>query len=408
MAKSSIHVGLEIGTHKIAVVVGEVRPDGAIKILGVGHAPSRGVRKGEIVDFKVAKTCLNDALLRAEDLSDVIIRSVFLSVTGGHVQSFTNRGCITIPEDQNEITEGDLEEVKNISREVDLPESHIILHSVVRYYYLDGQDRVLDPVGMMAQRLEADYHIIHGIRTRLSNSIRCVREIPLEVEDVVFAPIASAQVVLTKQAKQDGALVFDIGAGATDYVLYEDGVMAASGCVPLGGDHITNDIAVVLRIPQSVAEKLKVEEGSALPGRAEASENVYLEDDMQFVGREIERELLDSIIQSRIHEIFDLIKKRLQPTGYLDRLSSGIFLTGGTSQLHGIDQAVANLFQMPVHRPSASSAISGITATFENPQYATPIGLIRYAQILDEERSSKSRLARLGRKLKSLLSSSKP
>jgi cell division protein FtsA len=219
MSKSNIYAGLEIGTSKICVVVGEAKPDGAIRILGVGQAPSRGVRKGEIVDFETAQTCLHDALVRAEDRSDVMIKNVFLSVTGPHIESLNNRGRLTIPEDQNEITEDDLAEIKEIARDVAIPEHNVFLHSIVRHYLVDGQDKVVNPIGMLGRKLEADYHIIHGIRSRIQNTIRCVREIPLEVEDVVFAPIAAAQIVLNQTAKEQGALLIDIGGGTTDYVL---------------------------------------------------------------------------------------------------------------------------------------------------------------------------------------------
>ena len=207
MPRSNIYAGLEIGTSKICVVVGEARSDGAIKILGVGQAPSRGVRKGEIVDFETAQTCLHDALVRAEERSDVMIKNVILSVTGPHIESLNNRGRLAIPEDQNEITEDDLAEIKEIARDVAIPEQNVFLHSMVRHYIVDGQDKVINPVGMLGRKLEADYHIIHGIRSRIQNTIRCVREIPLEVEDVVFAPIAAAQIVLNPVAKEQGALV---------------------------------------------------------------------------------------------------------------------------------------------------------------------------------------------------------
>ena len=262
MAKSNIYVGLEIGTSKICAVVGEVRGDGAIKILGVGQTPSKGIRKGEIVDSEFAHTCLRDALLRAEERSDVMINNIFLSITGAHIESLNSRGTVTIPEDQNEITEEDLEEVKEIARDVPIPQQNVFLHSIIRHYYVDGQEKIVNPVGMLGQKMEADYHIVHGIRTRIQNTIRLVRDIPLEVEDVVFSGIASAQVVLGKEDKQRGAIVLDIGGGTSDYVVYTEGAISMSGCVAIGGDHITNDISLVMKIPLSKSERLKVKEGT--------------------------------------------------------------------------------------------------------------------------------------------------
>ena len=247
MASSDLLVGLEIGTSKICVVVGESRPDGTIKILGVGQAPSRGVRKGEIVDFETAMKCVHEAVVDAEQKSDVMIRSVYVGVSGSHIQSFNNRGSVTLAEDRDEIDEQDIEDVKVSAREVSIPAQNAFLHSIIQHYHVDGQDGVLNPVGMLGQRLEADFHIVHGVRTRIQNTIRCVKELPLEVEDVVCNALASAQVVLTQHQKNLGALVIDIGGGTTDYILYVDGAVRQSGCLAVGGDHITNDISMGLR-----------------------------------------------------------------------------------------------------------------------------------------------------------------
>ena len=313
MARSTIYAGLEIGTHKICVVVGEAKKDGSIKILGVGHAASRGVRKGEIVDFDKVQTCINDALVRAEDRSDVMIRNVYLGVTGAHVESINNRGCYRLPEDQLEITEDDVEESKEIARNVSIPQQNVFLHSVTRQYIVDGQEAVRQPIGREARTLEADYHIIHGVRGRVQNAIRCVREIPLEVEDVVFTPIAAAQVVLTREMKSQGSLMIDVGAGTADYVLYEDGMIAASGCVPLGGDHISNDIAMALQIPNGRAERLKVEEGSALFDDVDPDDMLRVEDDTGHLIGEAPRAFINEIIALRCQEIFELVKDRCEP-----------------------------------------------------------------------------------------------
>ena len=230
MASSDLLVGLEIGTSKICVVVGEGRPDGTIKILGVGQAPSRGVRKGEIVDFETAMKCVHEAVVDAEQKSDVMIRNVYVGVSGSHIQSFNNRGSVSLAEDRDEIDEQDIEDVKVSAREVSIPAQNAFLHSIIQHYHVDGQDGVLNPIGMLGQRLEADFHIVHGVRTRIQNTIRCVKELPLEVEDVVFNALASAQVVLTQHQKNLGALVIDIGGGTTDYILYVDGAVQQSGC----------------------------------------------------------------------------------------------------------------------------------------------------------------------------------
>src|SRR5437764_12143176 len=201
MANNNLMVGLEIGTSKICVVVGESRPDGTLKILGVGQAPSRGVRKGEIVDFETAMKCVHEAVVDAEQKSDVMIRSVFVAIAGSHLHSFNNRGCVMLPEDRDEIDERDVEDVKSNAREVSIPAQNAFLHSLIQHYHVDGQDGVLNPVGMLGQKLEADFHIVHGVRTRIQNTIRCVKELPLDVADVLFSATAPAQVVLSNNQR---------------------------------------------------------------------------------------------------------------------------------------------------------------------------------------------------------------
>src|SRR3982750_1387760 len=385
MASSDLMVGLEIGTSKICVVVGESRPDGTIKILGVGQAPSRGVRKGEIVDFETAMKCVHEAVVDAETKSDVMIRSVYVGVTGAHIGSFNNRGLVTLPEDRDEIDEQDIEDVKINAREVSIPAQNAFLHSIIQHYHVDGQDGVLSPLGMLGQRLEADFHIIPGVRTRIQNTIRCVKELPLDVEDVVFGGLASAQVVLTQHQKDLGALVIDMGGGTTDYIVYADGAVKQSGCLALGGDHITNDISMGLRIPMARAEKLKIEEGSCILGNSLPGEMILLREDSGFAGKEVERETLNTIIHLRLREAFDLLKRTVEEEPFINYVGAGIFITGGCSHLPGIDHLAEEIFELPA-RVAHAQTMSGLTSAFENPQFSAAIGLIRYAQAVQSDR----------------------
>jgi cell division protein FtsA len=385
MASNDLMVGLEIGTSKICVVVGEGRPDGTIKILGVGQAPSRGVRKGEIVDFETAMKCVHEAVVDAEQKSDVMIRSVYVAVAGAHIQSFNNRGCVMVPDDRDEIDEQDIEDVKISAREVSIPAQNAFLHSIIQHYHVDGQNGVLNPVGMLGEKLEADFHIIHGVRNRIQNTIRCVKELPLDVEDVVFSALASAQVVLTQHQKNLGALVIDIGGGTTDYILYVDGAVKQSGVLAVGGDHMTNDISMGLRIPMTRAEKLKVEEGSVTLGNCLPGETILLKDDSGFAGKEVERETLNTIIHMRLRESLELLKRQLEEESFINFTGAGIFITGGCSLLNGIDHLAEEIFDMPAHVAHAQT-MSGLTSAFENPQFSTAIGLIKYAQAVQADR----------------------
>lgn len=385
MARDSIVVGLEIGTSKVCAVVGETRGDGTIRILGVGQAPSRGVRKGEIVDFETAGKCIREALVDAEEKSDVMIGSVYLGVTGGHITGFNNRGAVNIPEDRDEICEEDFEDVQASAREVSIPAPNMFVHSLLQHYYVDGQDGVLNPIGMLGRKLEADFHIIHGVATRIKNSVRCVKEVGPEVLDVVFNPLATAQVLLDQNQKSLGALVVDFGGGTMDYLVYADGAVRQSGSLAIGGDHITNDISLGLRIPMAKAERLKVEEGSVILGSSRPGETIVLKDETGFAGKEIEREMLNTIIHCRVREAFELLKRRLEDEDNLPFLGAGLMLTGGCSLLKGINHLAEEIFGMPVHLTHAQT-VSGLTSAFENPQFSTAIGLIKYADAMQPER----------------------
>ena len=280
------------------------------------------------------------------------------------------------------------------AREVSIPSQNAFLHSIIQHYHVDGQDGVLNPVGMLGQKLEADFHIIHGVRTRIQNTIRCVKELPLEVEDVVFSALASAQVVLTPHQKSLGALVIDIGGGTTDYILYVDGAVKQSGVLGVGGDHITNDISMGLRIPMTRAEKLKIEEGSVTLGNCLPGETVLLRDDSGFAGKEIERETLNTIIHLRLRETFELLKRKLDEEPFINLIGEGIFITGGCSHLQGIEHLAEEVFELPA-RVAHAQTMSGLTSAFENPQFSAAIGLIKYAQAVQIDRRPRRGFSRI-------------
>jgi cell division protein FtsA len=404
MAKSNIQVGLEIGTTKICAVVGDLRPDGSIKILGVGTAPSHGIRKGEIVDFDRAQTCLQDALVRAEDRSDVMIKRVYLAITGPHIQGKNSHGELDIANHEAvsaEINEEDLEEVKERACDVSIPAENISIHRLARHYYVDGKEKVPNPVGMLARKLEADFHIVHGVRTRVQNAIRCLREFPLEVEDVVFSPIAAAQVMLNAEAREQGCLLLDIGGGTTDYALFDSGSLYHSGSVGIGGDQITSDIKIVLKIPESRAERLKIDHGSCQPLPEGREETIQIDGDDSFDGKVVDRGMLIDVIRSRMEETFQLLKRNLRPGGALGRISGGVYLCGGASLMPGIDQLVEEVFELPVRR-SNFSPMNGLTSNFEMPQFATPVGLIRWAQRMERERQQSGPLSRIRSRMGSM------
>ncbi|TAG10850.1 MAG: cell division protein FtsA [Verrucomicrobia bacterium] len=394
--RSKIHVGLEIGTSKTCMVVGEVKPDSGVKILGIGLTKSTGIRKGEIYDYAQARICLKDALTRAEDASDVEIGSVYLAVTGSHIRGVNHRGTYRLPDGEQSVTEEHIEEARTIARDVQIPADHVYLHPIVRNYWLDGLEQSTSPIGLFGKTVEADFHIVHGMGNRIQNSIKLVREIPLEVDDVVFSPIATAQMALDRDQRERGALVIDIGGGTTDYALYLGGVIAASGCIPVGGDHITNDIHLVTGLPFSKAERLKIEQGNVSMDPAHSIGIAKLNDESGFAEVEVSRDMLNEVIRQRLEETMRLVKAQL-PVGALDAIAAGIYFTGGTSLMRGFSQLAYHIFRRDIYQPEAPM-MSGSQASFKDPHVATAIGLIRYAQILETEKQRPpSMMRRLGR-----------
>ncbi len=394
MAKDRLLVGLEIGTFKVCAVVGEAKPDGSLRILGVGESKSVGIRKGEIVDFNSAIQCVRDAIADAEEKADVEIESVWAAVTGAHIQSFNNRGVTGIPEDRGEIDAEDIRDVEASAKEANIPDQNWFIHTITQHYYVDNQEGVVNPIGMMGHKLEADFHIVHGVKTRIQNTLRCIKESGVEVEEVVINSVASAQVALDQHQKDLGAIVLDIGGGTTDYLVYIDGAVQHSGVLAIGGDHITNDISIGLRIPIARAERLKIEEGHANPDAAQPGDTIILKNDSGFSGCEIERANLNRIIYARVQEMLELVRKDVEAHCDIDLVRSGVMLTGGCSRLPGLREIAEEVFDQPVHSVAAQE-VTGPTSIFQNPQFATAIGVVKYAQLMQVEQEKDSFINKL-------------
>lgn len=378
MSRNKIIVGLEVGTSKVAAVVCESNPDGTPRLLGMGTAASCGVRNGEIVDFAAATVCIKEALADAEEKAGVKIESVFLSVTGDHISGFNNRGCVNLPEGRNIIDDTDCEDVIFSARDVVIPQQNAYLHSILQKYQVDGQDGVLNPVGMHGRKLEADFHIVHATGTPVRNAIRCVKESGLRIEDLIFGGLASAQMMVTPHQKEMGALVLDIGAGTTDFVLYLDGAIHKCGVLAIGGDHITDDISQRLRVSMAQAEQLKIEEGSALREENGLSREILLSPQGAFPGETVDRKMLNKIIHLRMKETLENIAHSLSGEHDPSCLNAGIFITGGTSQLTGLSKLAEGIFDLPVH-VSPWEEKSLLDSSAATPGFSTVLGLIKYA-----------------------------
>ena len=390
---SNIIAGLEIGTSKICVVVGEQGPDGALNIIGLGQARSRGVRKSEIIDPAQVEEDLRAAMFEAEQMADVEIRSVYLGVSGAHIRGFNNRGVHPVVSADREISTDDVEDVVKNAKAINLPAENTVIHAVRQHFYVDGQDGVTNPVGMLGARLEVDMHVIHGNANRLQNAIRLVRATSLEVDDVVFNGIAASLALLNSEQKELGALVIDLGGGTTEYVVYSNGVIRHSGVLAVGGDHVSNDLAYGLKVPLSRAEKLKVEYGAASVGDQAKGETISLTNELGLELKRINREHLQRIMSLRLQEMFELIVLDLERAGLVQYLRAGVVLCGGGSRVPGIVQLAEDLFQMNISAGHAT-AISGLTAALDQPEFAAAIGLVKFGSLKARRREGRFFLPR--------------
>jgi len=382
---SNIIAGLEIGTSKICVVVGEQNADGALNIIGLGQARSRGVRKGEICNPEQVEEDLRHAIFEAEQMADVEIRSVYLGVSGGHIRGFNNRGVHPVVSADREISADDVEDVVKNAKAINLPAENTIINHVRQHFYVDGQDGVTNPVGMLGARLEVDMHVIHGHANRLQNVIRLVRATSLDVDEIVFNGIATSLALLSNEQKELGALVIDIGGGTTEFVAYSDGIIRHSGVLAVGGDHVSNDLAYGLKVPLSRAEKLKIEHGAALVTEAAKGQTISITNELGLELKRVNVEHLQRIMSLRLEEIFQLIAQDLEQAGLADYLRAGVFICGGGSRVPGIVPLAENVFQMNVTLGHAT-AISGLTTALDQPEFAAAIGLVKFGSLKNNRR----------------------
>jgi cell division protein FtsA len=388
---TSIIVGLEIGTSKVCAVVGELSADGALNIVGLGQARSRGVRKGEIADPQMAEDDIRHAIVEAEQMADVEIRSVFLAVTGSHLRGFNNRGVHPVVSADREISEDDVHDVVKNAKTINLPAQNHVIHAIRQHFLVDGQDGITNPVGMLGSRVEVDVHVVHGNLNRLQNAIRTVKGLQLEVDDIVFSGLAASLSLLTNEQKEVGSLVIDIGGGTTEYVVYADGIIKHTGVLAVGGDHVSNDLAYGLKMPLSRAEQLKIDHGAAFADDSIKGQVISTPNELGLPVKPINLEHLRKIMSLRLEEIFQLIQHDLAQAGALDYLRGGAFLCGGGARINGIARLAENIFEMPVSIGKASS-ISGLKSALDQPEFATTIGLVKFGTFQQRKKNAKGSL----------------
>ncbi len=382
---SSIIVGLDIGTSKVCATVGELSEGGALNIIGIGQAKSRGVRKGEIIDSATTAEDVRNAIVEAEQMADVEIRSVYLGVTGGHVRGFSNRGFHPVVSNDREIMEEDVRDVIKNAKTINLSAENRVVHVIRQHFLVNGQEGVRNPVGMVGSRIEVDVHVVHGNLNRLQNPIRAVKGLQIEVEDIVFTGLASALALLNSQQKELGALVIDLGGGTTEFVVYADGTIKHTGVLAVGGDHISNDLAYGLKIALSRAERLKIDHGSALVKPEAKGRTIPLTNDHGLPERSINLEHLHRIMSLRVEEIFELIAQELQAAALLHRIRAGVFLCGGGAHIPGVQELARDIFEMPTS-VGKTNCLSGLRSALEEPEFAASIGLVKFGSFEQQKR----------------------
>jgi cell division protein FtsA len=390
MSKSEQHtVGLDIGTTHICCVVGQVNESGQVDIVGLGEAPSRGLRKGVVVNVDATVHAVKAAVEEAELMAGLNIESAVVGIAGGHIRSFNSRGVVAVSGRDRTIGEDDVKRVMDAARAVSIPQDREILHVLPQEFVVDDEGGIASPLGLVGAKLEANVHIVTAATTSVQNLVSCANRSGIEVRDTVLEQCAVAEAVLSKDEKELGVALIDIGGGTTDMAIFEKGSIWFTAVLPVGGDHFTNDLAVGLRTPIPDAERLKKTRGCALASLVQ--ENTVIE--VPTVGgrksRQISHQVMAEILQPRAQEIFALFHNELVRAGFDKMLNAGVVLTGGGSLLPGMTEMAEQVFDMPVRLGKPSGA-GGLVEPFSGPQHAAAIGLALYgARNLEESRPRK-------------------
>jgi len=372
MAKRIV-TAIDVGTTKIATIVANAKAKDNIEILGVGVAPSTGLHKGIVVNMDQAEQSIVASVREAQRISGVRVDSVYVGVTGRHITSVNNRGVVAIPRDDRLVRPQDLKRVLSSARSIPIPEGKQLLHAIPRSYALDGQEMVKQPVGMHATRLDVETHIITASITSIQNLVKCIRSIGIDVEDLVLAPLATAEAVLIPEERDTGVIMADIGGGTTDIAVFKSGSIYHTGVIPVAGYQVTSDLSIGLGLPFEIAESMKKKYGNVTPElEIDEAAQVGIED-----GHSTSQRRLCQIIRSRMEELLQLIVAEMPTTDYRSLAPAGIVLTGGTSNLPGLAQLAEAVLRMPVRiGQPLSTGIYGILDILSDPAYATTLGLI--------------------------------
>ncbi len=367
-------VALDIGTSKVVALVGEINEEGRLNVVGIGKHPSRGMKKGVVVNIDATIDSIQRAVEEAELMAGVNIQTVFAGIAGSHIRSMNSHGVVAIKD--NEVTEADIERVMDSARAIAIPADQLILHVLPQEFIIDDQDGIREPIGMSGVRMEANVHMVTGSRSAAQNIVKCVERCNLVVEDIILEQVASGQSVLQDDEKELGVCIVDIGGGTSDIAVFLNGAIQHTAVIPVAGDQVTNDIAVAVRTPTVSAEKIKIEHGVALRQLAE-DEEIEVPGVGEREPRRLSTQTLASVIEPRFEELFLMILDELRRSGYDSRIGAGVVLTGGSSRMKGMVELAEEVFHMPV-RIGSPREVGGLKGEVENPMHSTGVGLLLY------------------------------
>ena len=376
--KGGVYASIDVGTTKVCTVVSEVVPEQPMRILGVGIAAADGLSRGMVENLRDAAASVRASVERAERSSGTRILSAHVGMAGPHVTCVNNRGIIAIPDRERAISQDDVARVLDGARIVSIPTNREIIHAVPRYYIVDGQDHVTDPVGMYGQRLDVETHIITGLSTVLQNLTKCVEIAGVQVESLILASLGGAEAVLEDEEKRQGVVLADIGGGTTDVSIFVDGSIYHTAVLPVGGNHLTRDLVIGLRCPFRAAEDAKANYGHALPSAIDADETVELDAFGAEGRRTVERRRIAEILQARVEEICEMVMQEVRRAVHDDILSAGLVLAGGTANLTDIAALAEQVTGLPT-RVGTPRNLQGLIDTLADPAYATSVGVLQWA-----------------------------
>lgn len=371
--EKNLIIGLDIGTSKIVTLVAELLPEGAIKIIGLGQHPSRGLKKGVVVNIDSTMQAIQRSLEEAELMADCKIQTVYTGIAGSHVRSLNSHGMVKIRD--AEVTQMDVDHVVETARAIALPADQQILHILTQEFIIDGQDDVREPLGMSGMKLEVKVHIVTGAVAAAQNIVKCIKRSGLEVSDLILQPLASSVAVLTEDEKELGVCLVDIGGGTTDIAVFKSGSIRHTAVIGIAGDQVTNDIAVAFRTPTQSAEDIKVNHGCALRQLADPREMVEVPGVDGREARQLSLQTLAEVVEPRIVELYELVLQELRRSGMEEMIASGIVITGGSSMMRGMIELGEEIFHMPV-RLGMPRYVGGLSEVVSNPRYATGVGLV--------------------------------